>query len=374
MGARPLAVALLIRKWSTRGGNELVATQVAQCLHDKGHDVRVFCQRVDDSAQVCLPTDRIVRLAGVSFDPTLAMLSFAARTRTLMRRLRTRGEIDVVLGFNHSVEHDVYRLGAGTHAEFMARTQDGLGRSGGPVLNRVALSLERVRFKPENFRRLIAPSEMVRDEIIRHYRVEASKIDVVYNGTALDRFTPLGADRERGGIRAEWGVDADEPIAIFAGQDLVRKGFNDAVEATRKANCKLVYIGKARRPASLPEHVVWGGERGDVPACFRAADAFVLPTHYEPFGNVILEAYACGLPVISTRRAGGSELARGSELDSLIVDAPTDHEGMARALIRVFADQPRWREMARTAAAGYDLSAFGDRIEAVLAAARSPRQ
>jgi glycosyltransferase involved in cell wall biosynthesis len=82
----------------------------------------------------------------------------------------------------------------------------------------------------------------------------------------------------------------------------------------------------------------------------RAADAFVLPTRYEPFGLVITEALACGTPVVTARSAGAAELTRdGSE--AILLDDPWDVAELAAALRRLAEARERWPQMAAAARA-----------------------
>jgi UDP-glucose:(heptosyl)LPS alpha-1,3-glucosyltransferase len=80
----------------------------------------------------------------------------------------------------------------------------------------------------------------------------------------------------------------------------------------------------------VAERMVWLGPRPDVERWYAAADACVLPTRYEPFGNVHLEALASGLPVVTSTGAGGSELIRPG-LNGAVVD-PRDAPAVAAAL------------------------------------------
>jgi glycosyltransferase involved in cell wall biosynthesis len=67
------------------------------------------------------------------------------------------------------------------------------------------------------------------------------------------------------------------------------------------------YRDLARR-SGVAERVAWLGVRSDIERWYAAADVLVLPTRYEPFGNVHLEALAAGLPVVTSRVAGGAEV------------------------------------------------------------------
>jgi UDP-glucose:(heptosyl)LPS alpha-1,3-glucosyltransferase len=315
-------------------------------------------------------------VAGLSFDPTLAMISYAWATRRLVQRLRSEGATDVVVGFGHSVVQDVYRLGAGTHAEWMEITRQQPAGRGGPVLDRVALLLERARLRADNTPLLVAPSERVKDELIRHYQIDPTRIEVIWNGVDRDRFTPDADPEERAAVRAAWGAGAEEPILLFVGQDPARKGLATAVAVAERLGARLAYVGRARRPRDLSAAVIWDGERRDVERCYRAADLLLLPSRYDPFGGVVLEALASGLPAVATARIGATERMRGTILERLRIEDPEDIESFTAAA-RWALEESRRRELraaARALTEGADPGAWGARMEAVLLRAAAQRR
>jgi glycosyltransferase involved in cell wall biosynthesis len=94
--------------------------------------------------------------------------------------------------------------------------------------------------------------------------------------------------------------------------------------------------------------VTFLGRQADVHRYFAAADLFVLPTLYEPFGMAVLEAMASGLPVVTSRTAGVAELITDRE-DGLLLDDPTDATAIATA-VHLLVDSPELREhLGRTA-------------------------
>ena len=119
---------------------------------------------------------------------------------------------------------------------------------------------------------------------------------------------------------------------------------------------RLLVVGKGdtrpyRRLAErlgLGERVRWLGPRPDVERWYAAADVLVLPTRYEPFGNVHLEALASGLPVVTTTAAGGAE-AVGSECGAIV--PPGDPRAVTRALERLRATPSERLTVAARAAA-----------------------
>jgi UDP-glucose:(heptosyl)LPS alpha-1,3-glucosyltransferase len=104
------------------------------------------------------------------------------------------------------------------------------------------------------------------------------------------------------------------------------------------------YEGLARR-AGVRERVVFAGPQEDPRPFLGAADAFVLPTLYDPLSNAVLEALACGLPVVTSRRCGAGELvvAHGA---GWICDAG-DTAALAAHLERLLDDRERARVAAR---------------------------
>lgn len=366
-----LRIAILSRRWSVRAGNERVAVELGRQMHARGHAVKVYASKDDGSVDRELLGDprHVVHVPSIGFAPTLALLSYAWTTRRLVERLRAERAVDVVIGFGHSVVHDVYRLGGGTHAEFVRLAAGDRAAAGGLVLDRAALALEAVRFRPAVSPLLVAPSLRVGDELVRHYAVDRARIRTVWNGIDLERFSPRPPQAdERAATRARWGLDPAAPVALFVGQDPARKGFEHAVHAAREVGVPLVYVGRAPRPAALPPGVVWDGERRDVEACYRAADVLFAPSRYDPFGGAVLEALAAGCLPVATRRIGATERTLGTPLDALLVDEPDDVDGLVRGA-RLALDPARRPALLAeayrvTREAGRD--AWGDAMEAVL--------
>src|SRR5205085_9505016 len=121
-----------------------------------------------------------------------------------------------------------------------------------------------------------------------------------------------------------------------------RKGLTTAIDALARLprGMHLMVIGKGdvgayRAQAStlgVERRVAWLGPRADVERWYAAADVVVLPTTYEPFGNVHLEALAAGVPIVTTTRAGGAEIV--TEACGGVV-APGDPVAMAAAVERL---------------------------------------
>ncbi len=271
---------------------------------------------------------------------------------------------------------DVYRAGDGVHEQWLENRRRALGPLGrlGIALNpahRYTLAAERRLFASPRLRAVICNSRMVRDEIGARFGVGGDKLHVIYNGVDLDAFHPRLREAHRARARAELGIPPDAMTWLFVGAGFERKGVSRLLRAFRAgadARAHLVVVGRDRREAryrdearDLATRVHFLGGRDDVRRWYGAADAFALPTLYDPFPNAALEAMACGLPVATTRQCGAAELLREEE-SGMVCDA-LDVDGLAAFMRRL--DPARARAMgerARATAEGYGLDAMARRL------------
>jgi glycosyltransferase involved in cell wall biosynthesis len=160
------------------------------------------------------------------------------------------------------------------------------------------------------YRMYVAVSPRVSTELQQIYKVPASRIRIIPNGIDLGRFTRNTAAGLK--IRAEFNIPVDAKLLLFAGHEFRRKGLAHAIGALELLgpDVWMLVVG-SDNPApyrKLATHsadrLVFAGSRTDMPALYAAADAFVLPTAYETFSLVCMEALACSTPVFATPVGG----------------------------------------------------------------------
>jgi UDP-glucose:(heptosyl)LPS alpha-1,3-glucosyltransferase len=186
--------------------------------------------------------------------------------------------------------------------------------------HRYVCDAERRMFEHPRLRAVICNSRMVRDEIVREFRVEPEKLRVIYNGVDLQDYSPARRESLREAARAGLGAAARDTVFLFVGSGFARKGLDTAIDALAQASFRgfrLVvagrdrdaarYAGRAER-AGLGERARFLGAADDVRPLYAAADCLILPTRYDPFPNTVLEALAMGLPAIVGRRCGAAEI------------------------------------------------------------------
>ena len=367
----------------TRGGVERVMLQCARHLAAVGHDVHVFAREIDEAAlRVDLggAADRVVShvvrdRGGPAFrrDPAFADDCAAA--------LAGAGPFDLVN--THGVvcpTGGVHRVHS-VHAAWLEHSR----RLHHPMsprrwkqrlnpLHRILLRLERRHFGERRYRKLIALTPAVRDDLHRLYGVPPQDVVIVPNGFDPAAFDPHKRLAARGAARAAAGYSPGQTVILFVANELDRKGFTPLLRAVRKLGRRDVrvravgrYDARAARRIAEAEGVAdlvdLAGPSGDVPAAHATADLFALPTQYEAFCLAILEALGSGLPVVTTDVPGARDPLISGQ-NGLILRNPLDADGLAD-LLRPLLDPPA-RDAFGGGPAGIAASASAYRWDRVL--------
>jgi len=356
---KKLRIAFVRRGYSRSGGAEAYLKRLADGIVKAGHEVQLVARNEWPEEQ--WPFGSIKRLGAKT------VIGFADE----LEQVRPQLQCDVLFSLERVWSCDVYRAGDGVHCAWLARRRKfevplkqfvrGASRK-----HRDLLQLEESLFEKRKAGRVIAPSQMVVNEITDLYRYPADKIDVVRNGIPLDKFRFDPGLREKS--RAELNLKEDQIALLFAGSGWERKGLLFAIEAMalcKNPKMRLLVAGRGEARAYKTtrlrfwreDPVQFLGEIPDLTPIYAAADIFILPTIYDPFSNACLEALTSGLPVITTRSNGFSEIFEDGVHGS-IVDNPANLAGLRDAM-RFWSDRSR-REAARSAnierASQFDIS------------------
>jgi UDP-glucose:(heptosyl)LPS alpha-1,3-glucosyltransferase len=243
----------------------------------------------------------------------------------------------------------VYRAGDGVHAQWLverARVQGPAGRLATLLSphHRYLLAAERALFASPRLRAVICNSEMVREEIAARFATPRERLELIRNCVDAEAFHPRLRGEMRDAVRQQLGVPRQARVLLHVGSGFERKGVRALLRSVARAKDSpwAVVVGRDKRAAryvalarrlGLAERVRFVGAVSDVRPYYAAADAFVLATLYDPQPNAVLEAMACGLPVVTTRKCGAAELIEEGE-SGFVRDA-LDIGGIAEAIDRL---------------------------------------
>jgi len=339
-------------KW---GGVHVVTEALTQGLLARGHELLLLCRggsELETRLQGQVPTAPVVR--GMDLSP-LAVLRIA---RTL-----GRFKPDVILTL---MDKDVRLTGPAARIlgiPFVVRRANDRPLPAHP-LTRTLYG----RFPALH----VANSEATRATMLASARwLDPSKIEVIHNGIDVDAYARIEP--------ASLPVPADGFTAAFAGRLEERKGVIDLIAAwsdvvENEPNAHLVIAGRGPLEAYVADragqirNLHFLGFRKDVAAIFRAADAVAVPSHWEGFGLVALEALAAGTPVIATDSSSLPEIVRDG-VDGLLVP-PRTPQALAAAIVALARNPDARARMAANAVAraraDFSLKRMIDRYEEVL--------
>ncbi len=349
------------------GGLSRHVQGLSESLAAAGHDVVVLTQLTDDA-----PPDAVVggvRIVRVPQDPPLVPMDDLLAWTMALDHALTRAALAVGSGWQPEVVHGHDWLVAHTGATLkeawsvplvatVHATEAGRHQGWLPApLNQAINSLE--WWLTYQARRVITCSQAMRWEVTRLFELPAGKVDVIPNGVDTARWrSPDASVRD---ARAQW-ADAG-PMLLFSGRLEYEKGVHTVLDAMRRLRrrhpgVRLVVAGRGSqedalraqaRRLRLGRSVRFAGwlADADLSAMAAAADLALVPSLYEPFGLVALEAAAAGTPVVATDRGGLGEVVRGSRLGLTVPSE--DPVALADAVSRLLDDQVLARRIGREA-------------------------
>ena len=186
---------------------------------------------------------------------------------------------------------------------------------------------------------------------------------MVPNGVDLQRFDPSARSLYSDSIRQALGLVPEDRVLLFVASDYWRKGLDRVIAALQLLveqgqQVRLVVAGADRRQAMfeqlcerahLRQRVLFVGPTDQPERLYGAADLLVLPTRYDPFANVSIEALGCGLPVVTTASNGAAESLADTAALALVEDSAA--AGVLAAVITEMLEPGRWQERSREARA-----------------------
>lgn len=233
--------------------------------------------------------------------------------------------------------------------------------------------LEFLFYRYTRKRHVITVSKRLTHDLRAEYHTRLP-VTTIYHGVDLNAFTPVQKSPLRLAMRERCGVARQELAFLFVGD--LRKGAHQCIVAlSRLPAGKLIFVSRSScvpymafaERIGVADRICFAGATLEVSKYYAAADALLLPTHYDSFAMVVTEAMASALPVIVSREAGAAELVEHGK-NGLVLDDFGDTEELAQKMALLIADSElaaRLGTAARHTAEQYSWDAVAERTMAV---------
>ena len=351
-----------------RGGAETYVADLCRNLVEAGHRVDLYAESWADGAlhrQV-----NVVPVAATGKTRFERVLKFARNSEIALRQ----ASHDCSIGFINTWFHDVIIPQGGVQRGSLVANAERFPSHIKPLyltaktLNPkywVQRLIERKQYTPSRLPRVIAVSNLVKKHLEQYHRVPPHRIYVVPNAIDPRRLEVSQPGALRCAFRNRMGLEPGDLVGLFAGHNFALKGLKPLLEALAQRTrlnhtgrrIRLLVCGggdtaaygRFTRRLGLSESVHFLGFYPNVLDCFWSSDFFVQPTYYDPCSLVVMEALACGLPVITTANNGASELLENGR-EGFILSRP-DARGELIAALEQMTDPAARRAMSSRAAA-----------------------
>ncbi len=308
-----LRLAVVRQKYRPDGGAERFIARALEALGSEQLDLNIITRHwqgtpnPDWHLHICNPPKwgRVSRERG-----------FAHAARACWQREK----FDIVQSHERIAGCDIFRAGDGVHRiwlEQRARIVSPWQRLGAALspYHRYVMRAEEAMFGSDSLKQVICNSAMVKQDIIRCFQLPEEKITLIYNAIDARRFQPA-TEEQRHTARQQLSLSQSACVLIYVGSGFERKGLKAAIQAIANSDRYLIVVGQDKRLSHYQQlarqlnclhRIRFVGMQQQVLPFYHAADGLILPTLYDPFPNVILEAMACALPVITSTGCGGAE-------------------------------------------------------------------
>jgi UDP-glucose:(heptosyl)LPS alpha-1,3-glucosyltransferase len=339
-----MKIAYVVHDYHRSGGHSRYVAELASRFA-QSHEVHVFANRFEREAGVPIQFHAVPAWRATALTTIL--------TFSIPAYLKVRGDYDIIhlQGFcgpkgNVITTHQCNEAWYRALMRFDSITwRDWLFRCS-------TSRLERRLYRNSGHAHIIAISKRVAQDIHDLYDCNGPT-HIIYHGVDLEKFSPATRERYRGEVRRNLGLNPRDMVFLFVGN--LRKGSQRCIRALSRLESGFLVIvspSNAKSDYSLAsetgcsDRVKFLGATDRVEQVFAAADAFLLPTPYDPFALVCTEAMACGLPVVVSREAGAAELIK-HRVNGVLIEDVTSVEELAGHMRSLMQDRELATDLGR---------------------------
>ena len=343
-----------------RGGAERYIVDLCTRLADEGYEVHVYAERRDEKD----PRIHFHSVKTIPFPKSLQLLSFAIKATKAIEN----GNYDITFGVGNTLKTDILQPHGGVHWAWFWRS---LSAYDHPILWMIKFLgrifslkqwtggwIQDAPYRKKSLQKIIAISDMVKQDMMHWYQIPNERITVLYNGVDIEHFHPRNR-QYREEIRRRFGI-GEELVILFVSNNFRMKGLGFLIRVLAEVkkedhpSLRLLVLGRDRKEPYLrlakkigiSEEVVFAGSTDEPEKYYGAADLLVHPTFYDACSLTVLEALASGLPVITTASNGASGvLCHGEE--GWVLDELKNGEELKRGIAYFFDEERRRQAFSR---------------------------
>ena len=312
-------------------------------LAGRGHEVQALASQFDEAALLPNAVRHPVRAR--RWPAAFTLPAFVSASQRILKTLQPAPDVLASFGVAAPPQSVVWMQSV--HAAWIEISRETRG-FGGRLKQRinpfhpVILRMERELLRGRRYRKVIALTPQVQADLERHYSVPPGDIAVLPNGYSASEFSLERSRKIRHEMRRRLDYADDHRVVVFVANEIERKGLLPLLQAMAQqhdASLRLLAVGRLDQSALAPEikklglegQVRFTGPTSNTADYYAAADLFALPTKYEAWGLVIVEALACGLPVLTSRLAGAAVAVQEGRTGALL-ENPADADEIAEKL------------------------------------------
>ncbi|MCI1680493.1 MAG: glycosyltransferase family 4 protein [Ewingella americana] len=306
-------LALVRQKYRPDGGAERFVSRALEALEDQDLDLSVITREWQGDVN---PNWHIHLCDPMKWGRVSRERGFANAARKIWQQEK----FDIVQSHERIPGCDIYRAGDGVHRRWLLQRSRLLPAWRGKRLltdrfHSYVMRAEQEMYAAPELKSVICNAQMIKNEIMADFGLPDEKITVIYNAIDNQKFLPA-TEALRHQLRQQFNIPQQAHCLIFVGSGFERKGLEAAIRAVAPTNSILLVVGQDKdekryrglaQSLGCEQRIRFMGVQKQTLPFYQAADALLLPTLYDPFPNVILEAMSCGLPVITSQTCGGAE-------------------------------------------------------------------
>lgn len=297
-----MKIAILHYRLIRRGGLETRLLNYLEEFSKKGHQVTVICAKWDQSISLPANVEVIKLNLGIMLKPFRAWY-FSYKAQKLMPDLR----FDFVLSLGRTKSQDAVLMPGG-HLGYM----EALEKKWKSLSDFMQILLDQNAFDSSQI--IFAASNMMKRELVEKFKIQQEKIRLLFPPLNSKKFNQeLRPQREK--LREDFELLPDQKVFVFVSTSHFRKGLDILLKIFAQLDTQkyVLLIAGLPKVKSKLSNVRYLSFLDDPRALYTAADFMILPARYEPFGQVVSEALACGTPVMISSMVGAQDIVGPKE-------------------------------------------------------------